>query len=292
MSNLRLPFDDESGSRRVAHRRARPRRARAGGRSALQRRARGVGGHRQDARAGRPLHQPAARRRRSREHPGDDVHAQGGGRDARAHPSTAARRPRRAARSRPARWRELRDRHRRHRHQHDRRVLPVAAARVPARGRPRPRLLDGRRHRGAAAGRRIARPRAAHLPRRWPARTSTWRWCSRSSATAARGRAWRALLDRRLVAPGVLARYLAARSARSDRRPRPRGVARRALRATSSPRCAAASTRFVDSGPAEPGVHAPRARAAAARSGAAAGRCRSIPASRPGGVRAAPASTS
>ena len=52
----------------------------------------------------------------------------------------------------------------RDRHQHHRRVLPVAARRVPARGRRRPRLQRGRRNRDAAAGRRGARPRAAHRP--------------------------------------------------------------------------------------------------------------------------------
>ena len=67
MSNLRAAVRRrEAGRRRVAHRRARPRRPRARRRSALQRRARGIGRHRQDARAGRPLRQPAARRRRSR----------------------------------------------------------------------------------------------------------------------------------------------------------------------------------------------------------------------------------
>ena len=82
-----------------------------------------------------------------------------------------------------ARWRELRDRRRRHRDQHHRRVLPVAAARVPARGRPRPGLRHGRRDRGAAPRRRGARPRAAHRPGRG-ARTTTSRWCSRSWASA------------------------------------------------------------------------------------------------------------
>ena len=47
--------------------------------------------------------------------------------------------------------------------QHDRRVLPVAAARVPARGGPRSRLRDGGRDRGAALRRGVARPVAAHL---------------------------------------------------------------------------------------------------------------------------------
>ena len=54
---------------------------------------------------------------------------------------------------------------RRHRHLDHRRVLPVAAARVSARGRRRSRVRPGGRHRGAAAGRRVARSGAPHLPR-------------------------------------------------------------------------------------------------------------------------------
>ena len=65
-------------------------RARARRRSVAERRARGVGRHRQDARAGRALRQPAARRRRARPHPRDHVHAQGRRRDARAHHRAAA----------------------------------------------------------------------------------------------------------------------------------------------------------------------------------------------------------
>ncbi len=110
MSNLRLPFDDEPDSRRSRiDARDRAGRARAVD-PAVQRRPRSVGGHRQDARAGGPLHQPAACRRRSVEHPGDDVHAQGRRGDARAHPRPrCAPRPH-EARFRRARWRELRDR--------------------------------------------------------------------------------------------------------------------------------------------------------------------------------------
>ena len=55
---------------------------------------------------------------------------------------------------------------RRHRDLDDRRVLPVAAARVSARGRRRSRLRARRRHRGAAPDRRVARSGAPHLPRR------------------------------------------------------------------------------------------------------------------------------
>ena len=50
-----------------------------------ERRARGVGRHRQDARARRALRQPAARRRRARAHPRDHLHPQGRRRDAAAH---------------------------------------------------------------------------------------------------------------------------------------------------------------------------------------------------------------
>ena len=52
-----------------------------------------------------------------------------------------------------ARWIEVRDRLGGDLDQHDRRVLPVAAAGVPARGGPRSRLRDGGRDRGAAARR-------------------------------------------------------------------------------------------------------------------------------------------
>ena len=59
---------------------------------AQQRRARSVGRHREDVGAGRPLRQPAEGRRRSRQHPGDHVHAEGRRGDARAdHPRAAAR---------------------------------------------------------------------------------------------------------------------------------------------------------------------------------------------------------
>ena len=80
---------------------------------------------------------------------------------------------------------------RRHRHLDHRRVLPVAAARVPARGRRRSRLRPRGRHRGAAARRRIARSGAPHLPAPSRATTTTWRWCSRSSASGGCARGWR-----------------------------------------------------------------------------------------------------
>ena len=94
--------------------------------------------------------------------------------------------------------------HGRHRRQHHRRVLPVAAAGVPARGRPRSRLLGGGRHRGAAPDRRVARPRAAHLPRAGAAttRTSALVFAQLGDRRARLGLA--ALLERRLVAPAAL----------------------------------------------------------------------------------------
>ncbi len=68
----------------------------------------------------------------------------------------------------------------RHRDFHDRRLLPVAASRVPARGRHRSGVRAGRRHRGSADHRRVARPDVPHLPGQSPGRTRTSRWCSRN----------------------------------------------------------------------------------------------------------------
>ena len=99
------------------------------------------------------------------------------------------------------RWRDLKDAPRRHRHFDDRRVLPVAAARVSARSRRRSGLRARRRHRSPAARRRVARPRRFASAAASRATTTTWRWCSRSSASAGCAAALRALLDRRLVAP-------------------------------------------------------------------------------------------
>ena len=59
---------------------------------------------------------------------------------------------------------------RRHPDQHHRRVLPVAAARVPARSGPRSRLRHGRRDRSAAARRPVARHVARDLHRPGEAR--------------------------------------------------------------------------------------------------------------------------
>ena len=150
-----------------------------------ERRARGVGRHRQDARAGRALRQPAARRRRSRSHPRDHVHAQGRRRDARAHHRAAARSEPAVASSMPARWRELQERLGDIADHDDRRVLPVAAARVSARSRRRSRLSTWPtkpRCRGWSTNRSIARCASAARSRE---RTRTSRWCSRSSASGA-----------------------------------------------------------------------------------------------------------
>ena len=265
-SEPRLPFDDESidvarpvSAPRVA-RLSRPRaaepdrdlpdaaRAAQRRRSRAERRARGVGRHRQDARPGRALRQSAARRRRARSHPRDHVHAQGRGRDARAH--------HRAAAAKRAGCREFdagalarpQGAARRHRDLDDRRLLPVAAARVSARGRRRSGLRPRRRHRGAAAGRRVARSGAAHLPRASRATTTTWRWCSRSWASGGCAAAWRRCSIggwwRRTRCAGFSQsgpRDLTA-ATRVPRRPR-RGCA------TSSAASATASSAFLADGP-------------------------------------------
>ena len=82
-----------------------------------------------------------------------------------AHHRAAAGSEPAVASSTPARWRDLQGAPRRHRHLDHRRLLPVAAARVSARGRRRSRLRPRRRHRGAAPDRRVARSGAPHLPR-------------------------------------------------------------------------------------------------------------------------------
>ena len=243
MSNLRLPFDDEPDSRRVADRRARSRRPRARAvdprfNVALEASA-GTGKTRvlvdryvNLLRAGvDPV-----------EHPGDHVHAQGGRRDARAHPRDAARARPSAARSRAGALARAARPHRRHRHQHDRRVLPVAAARVSARGRPRSRVLDGRRHRGAAArstNRSIARCASAARVAREDEHVALV-FAQLGDRRARAGLA--ALLNRRIVAPrGARSRYLAEGPARSDVAvAAPRAAPRRC--STCSRRCAAAST--------------------------------------------------
>ena len=75
-----------------------------------------------------------------------------------------------------------------------------------------------------------------------------WRWCSRSWASGGCAIGLASLLDRRLVAPQALRRYLARGPRRSDRRGRLPGRGR-AARATSWRASAAASTRFSTDGP-------------------------------------------
>ena len=162
-------------SRRRTRRRARLRATRA------ERGPRGVSRHRQDYCSCSAMSTCCARRR-SREHPRHHLHAESGGRDARAH--------RRASCARRRSSRDLRSRAlapisrsaRRHPDQHDRRVLPVAAPRVPARGESRPRLRHGGRDPSAAADRSIARSSRSPSSSALPSATPTSRWCSRSSA--------------------------------------------------------------------------------------------------------------
>ncbi len=121
-------------------------------------------GHRQDHRAGAPLREPSQGRRRAVEHPRHHLHAQGRDRDAGAdRPRTAdgggALGVRQGALGRVARS------HLGDRDQHHRRVLPVAAPRVPARGGPGSRFRHGGRNRSATLHRRVARPLAADLRR-------------------------------------------------------------------------------------------------------------------------------
>ena len=118
--------------------------------------------------------------------------------------------PRHAVRFPRERWRQLRDRTADVDDQHDRCVLSVAAAGISARGRSRSRLLDGRRNRGAASGRRVARSRAAHLPQRSPREDEhvALVFAQLGDRRARAGLA--ALLDRRIAAPAVLSRFLSA----------------------------------------------------------------------------------
>ncbi len=172
-----------------------------------QRRARGVGRHREDVRARGPLRQPVEGRRRSRQHPGDHLHAQSRRRNARAHPARAACRGRALGDRSRAMGRASRS-SRRHRHQHHRRVLPVAAARVSAGGGSRSRLRHGGRDRGAATDRGRARPHAAH-----PDATGAHRAGHRARLRSARHRA-----DARRT--GVAARAAAGRLAGARSLPR------------------------------------------------------------------------
>ncbi len=138
--------------------------ARVRRRSVAERRARGLGGHRQDARAGRALRQPAAGRHRAGPHPGHHLHAQGRRGDAAAHRRAPERRePHVGARCRTL-ARSARS-SQRHHDFHHRCVLPRTAARVSARGGRRPGLRPRRRHRGSAPDRGSARSFLENLPR-------------------------------------------------------------------------------------------------------------------------------
>ena len=169
----------------------------------------------------------------------------------------------------------------RHRHLDDRRVLSVAAPRVPARGRHRSRLRHRRRHRGAAAGRRVAGPGAPDLPRRRAPRTTTWRWCSRSWASGGCGPGSPALLDRRLVAPQALRRYSRAGRATSTAAVACRSRGER-LRACLDG-VPGGLDAFLDDGPARPAA-VRDARRRPARLVRRDRRCRARHAARPGGV--------
>ena len=111
-----------SGAADAARARSRRQRAQLRRRARQQRRARGVGGHRQDVGPRRALRQPAQARRRSGEHPRDHLHAQGRRRDARADRARARRGGERSEIDRVALARAARPPGR-YRHQHDRRVL-------------------------------------------------------------------------------------------------------------------------------------------------------------------------
>ena len=125
---------------------------------------------------------------------------------------------------------------RRHRHLDDRRVLPVAAARVSARGRRRSRVRASRttpKCRAWSTSRSIRRCASAAA---WRATTRTWRWCSRSSASGACapgsrrcsiGGWWRRMLLRRFLQTGPRDLTAAARM--------PDGG--RAIAGTYSPAC-------------------------------------------------------
>ena len=238
-----------AGARRVAGSRHRGARVRA--RSRPQRRARGVGRHGQDERARHALREPADARRRSGEHPRDHVHAQGGGRDARAHHPRAA--PRRRAvdvRSR-ALDRDPRS-SRRHPDQHHRRVLPVAAARVPARGGSRSRLRHGGRDGSAAARRSVARQVAGHLhrPGEARARPGAGARAARADAHARRAGLPAAAAARRVGRARSLPRARPGGSRRRRRLP-PRGRRARSI-------CSAAWPGGLETFLAEGPVHQPR----------------------------------
>ena len=73
---------------------------------------------------------------------------------------------------------------RRHRDQHDRRVLPVAAARISARGGPRSRLRAWRTRPRCRGSSSEALDRSLRIFAAWRRTSPTSRWCSRSSASS------------------------------------------------------------------------------------------------------------
>ena len=174
-----------------------------------------------------------------------------------------------------ARWRDLKERLGDIADLDHRRVLPVAAARVSARSRRRSRLRPRGRHRGAAAGRRVARSGAPDLPRRRArrrrcgagvraARRAAAAQRHRGAARPAAGRAARAApvpaegparpdgRDRRAATAAARLRERVRRRARRPRRV-PRTTARRAIRSsrcwrTTSRRAALHAARVRDLG--------------------------------------------
>ena len=185
-----------------------------------QRRARGVGRDGQDARARRALRQPAAGRRRAR------ITSWRSPSPARPPPrcasgsSSGCARPSRLSQFDAARWRELKER-----------LGDIAISTIdafclsllrefPLEADVDPGLRSRRRHRGSAAdraSRSIRRSASAAASR---ATTTMWRWCSRSCGERRLRTGLAALLDRRLVAPQALRRYLSSGPRDLDRRGR------------------------------------------------------------------------
>ena len=214
---------------------------------AQPRRARGVGRHRQDARARRSLRPADRGGRRSAPHPGDHVHAQGGRRDARPRAGRAAPRAADGRASLAERWRELRERIA------DIQISTIDAfcfgllREFPLEAGVDPAFEIADETEMARFATRGARPHAARGPR--PDR----RRRERAAAVRARQAAGRcatrsqSLLDRRHVALPAVARVRRRARPVDDRRGRRRGVrrARRASCLTPSPDRAA----LLDDGP-------------------------------------------
>ena len=180
------PASDNAGASRSGCRRARLRR-----RPPQQRRAGGIGRHGQDVGARHALRQPAQGRGRSGQHPGDHVHAEGGGRDARAHLARAAPRRRAVANSIGRAGSTLRDR-----------LGDIAISTIDAfclsllREFPLEADLDpgfemADETEVPRLDRRVARSSRCGSSPAWPRDDPTSRWCSRSSASRAHARGWR-----------------------------------------------------------------------------------------------------